>query len=67
VRKNGNEEAGSSGRNEEQSRRAWRSRWGRHMKRVNFQLPADWHMELKVYAAQQGKAITELLTEHVSN
>jgi hypothetical protein len=40
---------------------------GVHMKRVNFQLPADWHMELKVYAAQQGKAITELLTEHVSN
>lgn len=35
------------------------------MKRVNFQLPADQHMKLKVYAAQQGKTITELLTEHV--
>ncbi|HBO5311231.1 TPA: chromosome partitioning protein ParB [Pseudomonas aeruginosa] len=35
------------------------------MKRVNFQLPADQHMKLKVYAAQHGKTITELLTEHV--
>ncbi len=36
------------------------------MKRVNFQLPADQHMKLKVYAAQHGKTITELLTEHVA-
>ncbi|EBB7620040.1 chromosome partitioning protein ParB [Escherichia coli] len=35
------------------------------MKRVNFLLPADQHMKLKVYAAQHGKTITELLTEHV--
>ncbi|MDN8003131.1 chromosome partitioning protein ParB [Burkholderia multivorans] len=35
------------------------------MKRVNFQLPAEQHMKLKVYAAQHGKTITELLTEHV--
>ncbi|HEM7810508.1 TPA: chromosome partitioning protein ParB [Burkholderia multivorans] len=36
-----------------------------HMKRVNFQIPADQHTKLKVYAAQHGKTITELLTEHV--
>jgi len=36
-----------------------------HMKRVNFQLPADQHVKLKVYAAQHGKTITELLTEQV--
>ncbi len=35
------------------------------MKRVNFQLPADQHTRLKVYAAQHGKTITELLTEQV--
>lgn len=35
------------------------------MKRVNFQLQADQHVKLKVYAAQHGKTITELLTEHV--
>lgn len=35
------------------------------MKRVNFQIPADQHTKLKVYAAQHGKTITELLTEHV--
>lgn len=35
------------------------------MKRVNFQLPANQHTRLKVYAAQHGTTITELLTEHV--
>jgi hypothetical protein len=36
------------------------------MKRVNFQIPADQHTKLKVYAARQGKTITELLTEYVA-
>lgn len=35
------------------------------MKRVNFSIPADDHMKLKIYAARQGKTITELLSEHV--
>lgn len=34
-------------------------------KRVNFELPADQHTKLKIYAAQQGKTIKELLTEYV--
>lgn len=37
------------------------------MKRVNFQLPADQHTKLKIYAAKQGKTIKELLTEYVSS
>lgn len=36
------------------------------MKRVNFQLSADEHTKLKVYATRQGKTITELLTEYVA-
>lgn len=36
------------------------------MKRVNFQLPADQHTKLKIYAAKRGKTIKELLTEYVS-
>ena len=36
------------------------------MKRVNFQIPADQHTKLKVYAARQGKTITELLTEYIA-
>jgi len=36
------------------------------MKRVNFDLPADQHAKLKVYAARQGKSIKELLTEYVA-
>lgn len=36
------------------------------MKRVNFQLPADQHTKLKIYAAKQGKTIKELLTEYVA-
>ncbi|EBC1886533.1 chromosome partitioning protein ParB [Salmonella enterica] len=35
------------------------------MKRVNFQLPADKHRKLKIYAAKMDKTITELLTEYV--
>lgn len=37
------------------------------LKRVNFQLSADQHMKLKVYAARQGKTIKELLTEYVAS
>lgn len=36
-------------------------------KRVNFQLSADQHMKLKIYAARQGKTIKELLTEYVAS
>lgn len=35
------------------------------MKRVNFQLSASLHTKLKIYAAKQGKTITEILTEYV--
>ncbi|WP_297462621.1 chromosome partitioning protein ParB [Ferrovum sp.] len=35
------------------------------MKRVNFELPADQHTKLKIYATKQGKTIKELLTEYV--
>lgn len=34
-------------------------------KRVNFELAADQHAKLKVYAARQGKTVKELLTEFV--
>lgn len=37
------------------------------MKRVNFQLSADQHTKLKIYAAKQGKTIKELLTEYVTS
>ncbi|MCR1346411.1 chromosome partitioning protein ParB [Acidithiobacillus ferrooxidans] len=36
------------------------------MKRVNFELPADQHTKLKIYATRQGKTIKELLTEYVA-
>ena len=36
------------------------------MKRVNFELPADQHTKLKIYATRQGKTIKELLTEYVT-
>jgi hypothetical protein len=36
------------------------------MKRVNFDLPADQHTKLKIYATKQGKTIKELLTEYVA-
>lgn len=36
-------------------------------KRVNFELPADQHTKLKIYAAKQGKTIKELLTEYVAS
>lgn len=35
------------------------------MKRINFQLPAEEHTKLKVYAARRGKTITELLTDYI--
>lgn len=34
-------------------------------KRVNFQLPAELHTKLKIYAVRNGKTITDLLTEYV--
>ena len=34
-------------------------------KRVNFELPAEQHTKLKIFAAKQGKTIKELLTEYV--
>ncbi len=36
------------------------------MKRVNFELPADQHTKLKIYATKQGKTIKEVLTEYVA-
>jgi len=36
------------------------------MKRVNFDVPVAQHTKLKVYAAQQGKSIRELLTAYVA-
>jgi hypothetical protein len=35
-------------------------------KRVNFQLSPELHTKLKIYAARQGKTITDVLTEYVS-
>ena len=37
------------------------------MKRVNFELSADQHTKLKIYATLQGKTIKELLTEYVAS
>ena len=37
------------------------------MKRVNFELSADQHTKLKIYATRQGKTIKELLTEYVTS
>ena len=34
-------------------------------KRVNFQLSAELHTKLKIYAVRKGKTITDLLTEYV--
>ncbi|WP_210215537.1 chromosome partitioning protein ParB [Pseudochrobactrum sp. B5] len=34
-------------------------------RRVNFQLAADLHRKLKIYAANSDKTITEILTEYV--
>lgn len=39
---------------------------GAPTKRVNFVLPADEHKQLKIYAAKQGKTITELLSDYVA-
>lgn len=35
------------------------------MKRVNFQISAELHTKLKIYAVRQGKTITDLLTEYI--
>lgn len=35
------------------------------MKRVNFDISAENHAKLKIYAAQQGKSIKEILSEFV--
>jgi hypothetical protein len=35
-------------------------------KRVNFELSADQHAKLKIYAARQGKTVKELLTEYIA-
>jgi hypothetical protein len=35
-------------------------------KRVNFDLSAEQHTKLKVYAARQGKSVKELLTDFVA-
>lgn len=37
------------------------------MKRVNFELSAEQHAKLKIYAAKQGKSIKDLLTEYVAS
>lgn len=37
------------------------------MKRVNFELSADLHSKLKIYAAKQSMSIKELLTNYVAN
>jgi len=37
----------------------------RSVKRVNFELSADQHAKLKIYAAREGKTVKELLTEYV--
>ena len=36
-------------------------------KRVNFELTADQHTKLKIYAATKGKTIKELLTDYVES
>lgn len=36
-------------------------------KRVNFDLSAEQHAKLKIYAAKQGKSIKDLLTEFVDS
>lgn len=37
------------------------------MKRVNFEVSAELHARLKIYATKQGKSIKELLTEYVDS
>lgn len=35
------------------------------LKRVNFDLTAEQHKKLKIYAAKQGKTMAELLKEYI--
>ena len=37
------------------------------MKRVNFELSADQHTKLKIYATRQGKSIKDVLSEYVAS
>ena len=37
------------------------------MKRVNFELPAEQHAKLKIYATKQGKSIKDVLSEYVAS
>jgi len=37
------------------------------MKRVNFDLSADRHTKLKVYATKTGRSIRELFTEYIDS
>ena len=36
------------------------------MKRVNFELSAEQHAKLKIYATKQGKSIKDVLSEYVA-
>lgn len=38
----------------------------KNLRRVNFQIEADDHQKLKIYAAQQGKTITTLMMHHIN-
>lgn len=40
---------------------------GSSMKRVNFELSAEQHAKLKIYATKQGQSIKDVLTEYVAN
>lgn len=35
-------------------------------KRVNFNLPVEDHIKLKVYAAREGKSVTEVMSEYIA-
>ncbi|WP_053272893.1 plasmid partition protein ParG [Escherichia coli] len=35
------------------------------MKRINFELDADQHRKLKIYAANQGKSIKDVVNEYI--
>ena len=36
------------------------------MKRINFDVTAEAHRKLKIYAAEQGRSIKEVLSEYVA-
>lgn len=37
----------------------------KEQKRVNFFIDSDLHTKLKIYAAQQGKSIKDILTDYI--